>query len=140
MATMSIEERDVFLEKPRYGILTSVRKNGSPIAVPVWFDWDGQMIRMFAGAKSPKIKRLEANPGASLLVINNLDEHEAWVAFDGAVTIKESGGFDLAEALAPRYWNLADPKRKATLDAWRESAAGFRLLEMQPQKIRTYLD
>ncbi|MEM7468518.1 MAG: pyridoxamine 5'-phosphate oxidase family protein [Pseudomonadota bacterium] len=138
MAAMSKEQRDAFLAIPRYGILSAVRQNGEAISIPIWFDWDGEMIRMFATAESPKVARLKADPRASLLVVNNLDEHEAWVAFDGVVSIRTSGGFELAEALAHRYWDLGDPQRKAALEGWRGAAAALLLLEMQPKKIRTY--
>lgn len=140
MASMSDQERDSFLAVPRYGILSGLRADGSPIAVPLWFDWDGQTIRMFTSVLSPKVGRLQADPRSSLLVVNDLSEREAWVAFDGRVSILEEGGFDLAERLAARYWDLSDPERRSTLEMWRKAAAAFRLLELEPTRIRTYKD
>ena len=137
---MTEEERDRFLSEPRYGILTLLRTDGSPIAVPVWFDWTGEVVRMFTSVVSAKMKRLRADPRASLLVANHLSEHEAWVAFDGVVSIHEDGGIELAERLAPRYWDLSDPDRQRTLESWREAAAAFRILELKPARIRTYRD
>ena len=129
---MTEEERDRFLSEPRYGILTLLRTDGSPIAVPVWFDWTGEVVRMFTSVVSAKMERLRADPRASLLV--------AWVAFDGVVSIHEDGGIELAERLAPRYWDLSDPDRQRTLESWREAAAAFRILELKPARIRTYRD
>ena len=140
VARMTNQERDRFLAEPRYGILNALRADGSPIAVPLWFDWNGQTIRMFTSVLSPKVGRLQADPRASLLVVNNLSEQEAWVAFDGAVSIHEEGGLDLAEQLAPRYWNLSDPGRRSTLEVWRKAAAALRVLELEPTRIRTYKD
>jgi len=137
---MTDEERDRFLAEPRYGILTVLRADGSPIAVPVWFDWSGEVIRMFTSVISPKMKRLQADPRASLLVVNHLAEHEAWVAFDGLVSIHEAGGLDLAEQLSTRYWDLSDPERQRTLELWRKAAAALRVLELKPTRIRTYKD
>jgi nitroimidazol reductase NimA-like FMN-containing flavoprotein (pyridoxamine 5'-phosphate oxidase superfamily) len=122
MAKMNEEERDRFLAEPRYGILNMVRSDGSPIGVPVWFDWNGETVRMFSGVLSPKIKRLQADPRASLLVVNHPTEKEAWVSFDGPVSIHEEGGLELAEELAPRYWDLSAP------------------LELRPVRIRSYKD
>jgi len=135
---MTDEERDRFLEEPRYGILTFLRTDGSPIAVPVWFDWTGDVVRMFTSVISPKIERLKANPQASLLVVNHRTEHEMWVAFDGVVSIQEEGGIELAEQLSSRYWDLSDPERQRTLEFWRKAAAALRLLELAPTRIRTY--
>ena len=140
MATMTDEERESFLSEPRYGILNTLRSNGTPIGVPVWFDWDGEVARMFTSVVSPKIKRLESDPRASLLVVNHLDELERWVSFDGSVSIREGGGFELAERLASRYWDVSDPDRKATLALWRKVAAALRVLELVPARVRTYKD
>ncbi len=137
---MTDEERDRFLAEPRYGILTILRSDGSPIAVPVWFDWTGEVVRMFTSVVSPKIKRLQADPRASLLVANHITEHEAWVAFDGVVSIHEDGGIELAEGLSSRYWDLSDPDRQRTLEFWRRAAAALRILELEPTRIRTYKD
>ncbi|MDJ0853241.1 MAG: pyridoxamine 5'-phosphate oxidase family protein [Myxococcota bacterium] len=137
---MSDEERDRFLEEPRYGVLNLLHTDGSPVGVPVWFDWDGETIRVFTSVTSPKMNRLRADPRASLLVVNHLAEHEAWVAFDGLVSIHEEGGLELAEKLAPRYWDLSDPERQRTLELWRKAAAALRVLELKPTRIRTYRD
>jgi hypothetical protein len=47
---------------------------------------------MFTSVLSPKVRRLQADPRASLLVVNHLAEPESWVAFDGPVSIQEEGG------------------------------------------------
>jgi hypothetical protein len=95
---------------------------------------------MFTSVVSPKIKRLQADPRASLLVVNYLSEQEAWVSFDGSVSIHEKGGLELAEELAPRYWDLSDPGRQETLALWRKAGAAMRLLELRPVRIRTHRD
>ena len=129
---------DAFLTKPRYGILATNREDGSPIAVPVWFEWDGSIVRMFSSASSPKVRRLQQDARASLLVTNDIDEQEAWIAFDGTIVISDEGAIELAERLAPRYWDLSDPTRKDTLETWRKGASGFQMLELTPNAIRTY--
>jgi PPOX class probable F420-dependent enzyme len=140
MTKMNDEERARFLAEPRYGILNTLRSDGTPIGVPVWFDWNGETVRMFSSVVSPKIKRIQRDPRASLLVVNHPTEVEAWVSFDGPVSIHEKGGFELAEELAPRYWDLSDPGRKETLELWRKAAAAMWLLELRPERIRSYQD
>ena len=140
MAAMTEEDRAAFLAETRYGYLTTLISDGSPRTVPVWFDWNGETLRMFTSVLSPKIRRLQADPRASLLVVNHLAEPESWVAFDGPVSIQEEGGFELAERLAPRYWDLSDPERRSTLELWRKAAGALRVLELKPTRIRTYKD
>ena len=140
MGKMNDEARERFLAEPRYGILNTIRSDGLPIGVPVWFDWNGETIRMFTSVLSPKIKRIQRDSRVSLLVVNHPTEEEAWVSFDGPVSIQEEGGFELAEELAPRYWDLSDPGRQETVELWRKAAAAMRLLELRPARIRSHKD
>ena len=125
------------LDDPRIGILITNKQDGSPLGVPVWFDWDGEMVRCFAAKDSKKMKRIARNPRASLLVTNNIGEREAWVAFDGEFSIKDEGGLELAEKLAPAYWDLTDAKNAEMLALWRSAPEAFALLELKPSNIRT---
>lgn len=131
------KSRERFLSTPRLAILATNRREGTPITVPVWFEWDGSVVRMFAANTSPKVRRLRNDPRASVLVTNRLDEGECWVAFDGEVSISETGGFELAERLAPRYWDLEDPERRDMLELWRKGKDLMSLLTLKPTKIRT---
>ena len=137
MATMTSSERDAFLAAPRLGMLSTLRPDGSPVTVPVWFEWDGEAVRVFAEAGSGKIRRIERDPRASLLVPNHITETESWVAFDGPVTVTGEGAFALSERLAHRYWDMTDPERVATVQTWRDAAAFLRVLELRPKRIRT---
>ena len=131
------ESRDQFLATPRLAILLTNRQEGTPMGIPIWFDWDGEAVRMFAGNDTPKVRRLRRDPKASVLVTNRIEEQERWVAFDGLVSISDTGGFELAEQLAPRYWDLEDPKKREMLESWRSARDAFCLLTLEPTKIRT---
>lgn len=138
MKKMTVEQRDAFLNETRIGVLTSSDSDGRPISVPVWFDWNGDIARMFTSKGAAKIKRFRNNPSASLLTINHIDEAEAWVALDGKIEIKSDGGIELAADLAARYWDLSDDNQMATLNGWKAAGDAFCLMELHPTKIRTY--
>lgn len=129
--------RAEFLARPRLGALITNRKEGTPMGVPVWFEWDGTAVRMFGAKGSAKLRRLQRDPRASLLASNHLDEPEYWVAFDGRVTIQDEGAIELAERLAPRYWDLEDPKRRETLELWRSAKEAMCCLTLEPSRIRS---
>ncbi len=137
---MNDERRDEFLAKTRYGYLTTLRQDGAPLTVPVWFEWDGEAVRIFTGKGSTKVKRIQRDPRATLLVANDMDEPESWVAFDGKVVIEDKGGIELAERLAPKYWDLSNPTQKATLANWQKYGDSFCLIVLRPERIRTYAD
>lgn len=125
------------LDDTRIGILITTKRDGMPIGIPVWFDWDGETIRCFAERSSKKMKRLARDSRASLLITNNVGEPEAWVAFDGEVTVKDEGAIELAEKLAGQYYDLADEEYAQRLASWKASPEAFVLLEMRPSNIRT---
>ena len=133
----SEESRDAFLGAPRLGILITNRLEGTPIGVPVWFDWSNGVVCMFADKESTKVARLGRDPRASLLVTNDVGEPEAWVAFDGEVSVDEHAGVELASKLAPRYWDLEDPERRSALDSWLQAPEAFCLLTLAPTRIRS---
>lgn len=133
-----LPDHDAFLSETRLGILTTMTSDGTPISVPVWYEWGGERARVFSYTKSAKIRRLEHNPRASLLVTNVLGEQEYWIAIDGTVVVQREGAIELAERLAARYWDLNNPERAAAVRRWRESAETLVLLELTPTRIRTY--
>jgi len=141
MGKMSKEYRGKFLSKTRYGYLTTLTSDGSPRTVPVWFDWDGHMVRIFTSKDSPKVKRMRQDPRVTLLVSNELSEKEAWVAFDGTVEIRPDDAMGIfLDKLASKYWDLSNPKQKATLDSWKANLAQFYMIELVPTQIRSYFD
>ena len=140
MAKMSQEAQDKFLSKTRYGILTTLAEDGSPVSVPVWFNWDGKAVRIFTGVKSAKVKRIWRDPRVTLLVANHIDEGESWVAFDGEAKIRPEGAVELLEDLAAKYWDLSDPKRRSTVDEWKSEPNELCVIELVPSKIRSQKD
>jgi PPOX class probable F420-dependent enzyme len=132
-----LEAQAAFLAATRLGVLMTLRADGSPIGVPVWYEWTGTAVCMFADRNSAKVARIAADPRASLLVANQVGEPERWVAFDGSIEIVDRGGIDLAEKLAGRYWDLALPAHRDTLNTWRQHAESLCLLRLTPTRIRS---
>jgi PPOX class probable F420-dependent enzyme len=137
MAAMTDQEREVFLSTTRLGMLSTLAASGAPVTVPVWFEWDGGTVRMFSGAATGKVRRVERDPRASLLVTNSVGETEAWVAFDGEVAISTEGAFELAERLAHRYWDMADARHQSELQSWNKAAPHLRVLTLAARAIRS---
>src|SRR5690242_6221801 len=57
------------------GILTTLRRDGMPIALPVWFVAEDRTIAMRTPAATKKIARVRNDPRASILV----ESGERWV-------------------------------------------------------------
>ncbi len=126
-----------FLGTPRLAILTTSSFPGAwPLPVPVWFEWADGTARMFSGAAAPKVRRLQADPHATLLATNHVGESEHWVALDGTVEITSDGVIELVERLTPRYWDLGVAEHADTLAGWREAADTMVQLILTPQRVR----
>ena len=130
-------QREEFLAEPRLAILITNSDRGAPIGVPVWFEWTGANVHMFAGKESPKIGRIKRDPTASVLVTNAIGEPEAWVAFDGPIDLSDNGGIELATRLADRYWDLDNDQQRAVLSSWQSAPDAFYLLTLKPERVRT---
>lgn len=139
MPSMTDAQRDAFLASRRYAILTTLRPDGSPVAVPIWYEWDGQTLRMFAYENGGKLKRLANDSRATVLVANHPDEIEKWVSFDGSITVRSEGGIEMAERVFDLYYPEGDPRRSA-LQSWRDMKDKWRLLELKPDAIRSHLE
>ena len=133
---MTPEFQDKFLSQAHYGILTTLKKDGSPISEPVWFDWDGKAVRIFTGVKSAKIKRIRRDARVTFLVANHPDEEDACVAFDGLAEI-HPGDAELLERISAKYWDMSDPERRATVDSWISDLSELCMIELAPTQIRS---
>lgn len=129
--------REAFLAEPRLAILITNREEGPPMGVPVWFEWTGSQVNMFAARGTPKLRRIERDPNVSVLVTNHVGESEAWVAFDGKLEVAEEDASDLVRRLGERYWDVTTPELRKTLEAWVTAKDAFATLTMTPTRIRS---
>ncbi|MCF7551644.1 pyridoxamine 5'-phosphate oxidase family protein [Pseudonocardia sp. WMMC193] len=111
------EDRDL-LSRPLHGYLTVAPRPGArPVTRPVWFGLTDAGVEVFSLARSPKVRRVQEDPWASLVVAAPEGEAERWVAVSGVVTVQTEGAADLARDLAATYWDLAEPDKAAALAA-----------------------
>jgi PPOX class probable F420-dependent enzyme len=61
------------LRDPHVGSLATVRMDGAPTMSPMWFAWDGQLLRFTHTTRRAKLAELQQEPRLSLLVIDPAD-------------------------------------------------------------------
>lgn len=113
----SDEAQEFLVGRPaRPGLLATVRANGRPHAVPVWFDLDADGTVVFStGASSVKGRNLRRNGWAALCVedprppysyvliegpvtlVDDLDQHRVWAGRIGARYMGEGREQEFAE-------------------------------------------
>jgi PPOX class probable F420-dependent enzyme len=62
--------------------LSSVRPDGRPHLVPVWFFWDGETITFFSQPDTQKMRNLQHNPNV-MLALEAADEGDDVVMIEG---------------------------------------------------------
>jgi PPOX class probable F420-dependent enzyme len=68
MIRLTAEEAWQEIASAHTGILTTLRRDGMPIALPVWFVAEDRTIALMTPARTKKIARVSRDPRASFLV------------------------------------------------------------------------
>jgi PPOX class probable F420-dependent enzyme len=72
--TLDDGERAALLDRTRTGILTTLRRDGSPVALPVWFAVDDGDLFVTTPTGSAKLRRIARDSRGSFLV----EQGERW--------------------------------------------------------------
>jgi PPOX class probable F420-dependent enzyme len=56
------------LKRPLYGHLATVRPDGKPQVNPMWFDWDGELLRFTHTTKRQKYRNVTAHPDVAMSI------------------------------------------------------------------------
>ena len=83
---LSEDEAWARIESARVGILTTIRRTGFPVALPVWFAPIERRIYTRTPVNAAKVKRIRANPHCGFLV----ESGEAWAEL-AAVSMEMHG-------------------------------------------------
>ncbi len=95
-------EHRAFLESPYIGVVTTLRRDGSPHSTPVWVDVDDEGVSFNTARPRAKPRHLDADPRVSLVVVDPEDELR-WLSVTGTVTMTEEGANDQIDRLARKY-------------------------------------
>jgi PPOX class probable F420-dependent enzyme len=80
--------------------LNTVRPDGRPHAVVVWFLWDGEAILIFSQPKTQKLRNLQHNPNVLLAVDNTRDGSDP-ITIEGIASLLKPGE---ASTVQPGYF------------------------------------
>jgi PPOX class probable F420-dependent enzyme len=93
--------------------LTTFRTDGSPVVTPVWFVTDGAEIRLWTGARTAKVRRLQHNPRCSLAPCT-MSGRVTGAAVEGrARVLPVEDGIRIQQLLRAKY-----PLQKRALDGY----------------------
>jgi nitroimidazol reductase NimA-like FMN-containing flavoprotein (pyridoxamine 5'-phosphate oxidase superfamily) len=97
---MTIEERDAFLSDVHVGILAIARKEKGPLALPIWYLYEGGDIVIGMDGGSLKAKLLRAAGRATMTVQTETPPYK-YVSVEGPIVLRAEQRDDLV--MATRY-------------------------------------
>ena len=96
--TPDANRRDVRLREDHIGWLATIRPDGRPHLVPIWFYWTGKELIANAEPGSQKIKNMQANPFLSLSLDDTHGGKEP-IVLEGRASIGSIADDDAAMSL-----------------------------------------
>ncbi len=122
MPRMSAEVRAEFLEKPHVGVIASLRRDGRPYTVPVWWLWDEPAeVFWLTGTFSRVWCRQLMQDGRTSLCIEAGAPVPGHVGVDGQAEVLGPEQLDIwpvSRLLAEKYVGRGDPTRAEQVDAF----------------------
>jgi PPOX class probable F420-dependent enzyme len=99
-----LNEKQAALFKDRnWGVIATIREDGSPQATPVWIDYDGENVLVNSAQGRAKVKNIERDPRATVTVLPAKDQQSGYVMVSGPAKIVEDGAVDHINMLAKKY-------------------------------------
>ena len=131
------EYREFLLRGTKTGKLATVRKDGRPHVVPVWFHLDGDTLVFTTGGESLKYKNMKRDPRVCITVDDQTPPY-SYVMIEGTVSFSE----DPEELL---YWATRIGGRymgedQAEAYGRRNSTPGEVIVRIIPSKVSAYKD
>ena len=117
---MKPEDFDRFVQQPIVGVLATLRQNGAPYTVPVWWLYRDDGIWV-TGTYSRVWCRQLMRDGRTSLCIETTGELNGHVEFDGVATAYQRPEFEIwpiSRQLAEKYVGRNDPANAERVDAF----------------------
>ena len=101
---MTADEMQAFLARPLVAHLATVRANGSPQVVPMWFLYDNGVMYMSTRTWAAKVRHLRHNPHVAVEVdVMDAPLKNKVVAIDGTAEIVTTGVKEMTARIYQKY-------------------------------------
>jgi len=131
------EYKEFMLEGTKTGKIATVREDGTPHVVPIWYDIDGDDLVFTTGGESVKAKNMKRDPRVCLTVDDQTPPY-SFVQIEGKASFSDDPNDMLywATRIGGRYMgeDLAESFGK------RNAVPGELLVRVAPTKIIAYKD
>ena len=134
MSGMTPEQMAEFLERPLVAVMVTLRADGSPHAIPVWYEYRDGVFVVFTSSAFRRVKNLERDSRAAITVSTH-DAPYMYVSAEGPVSITSEGVEEAGLSIARRY--MGDDAEQFLDDVHDERSV---LLRLTPERILTWVE
>jgi PPOX class probable F420-dependent enzyme len=137
---LSAGEQRELIASERIVVVSTIGSRGWPHSMPLWYVPRNGELWIYTYAKSQKVRNLERDPRATLLVETGHEYGELrGVEIEAEAEIHREHGvvFELAKELTARYADGAQVD-EATADALRAQAQKRVAIRFQPRRVATW--
>jgi PPOX class probable F420-dependent enzyme len=92
-----------------YLSLTTFRRDGRPVATPVWFAVDGDRLLAWSGATDGKVKRIRNNSRVMVAVCDYKGKVKGTALEATAILLPPDSGAMVHRLLNRKYWYVKPP-------------------------------
>ena len=133
MAILTEEQRHFLLGEIKTGKLATVRADGRPHVVPIWFHLDGDTLVFNTGDKSVKARNIRRDARVSLCIDDERPPF-AYIQIEGTATLIDD--LETVKYWATRIGGRYMGEDKAEAYGRRNGVPGELLVRVTPTKIR----
>src|SRR3954447_18713335 len=102
MPVLNEKQAKLFTDR-NWGVIATIREDGSPQATPVWIDYDGENVLVNSARGRTKVKNIERDPRATVTVLPAEDQQSGYVMVSGTASIVEEGALEHINMLSKKY-------------------------------------
>ncbi|WP_062990923.1 PPOX class F420-dependent oxidoreductase [Nocardia anaemiae] len=90
----------------RFALLTTYKKDGSPVGTPVWVAPDGERIVVWTNPKTWKVKRIRRNPAVTLQISDGRGRPKSEQKVAGKAELLDAAGTQRVRDLVSRKYGI----------------------------------
>ena len=121
------EAQLAFFDEPYFGIVTTLRGDGSPQSTVVWVERDGGTVSFNTAYGRTKPANLERDPRVAILVTTPDFYH--WIAVDGRAELTTDGAEEQIDRLSRKYdgkpWDYVAGQRRVRVRVLPEHVTAY---------------
>ena len=102
MATLNEKQAALFTGR-NWGVIATIREDGSPQATPVWIDYDGENVLVNSARGRTKVNNIERDPRATVTVLPAENQQSGYVMVSGRAELVDEGAREHIDMLARKY-------------------------------------